>query len=42
MVVLLNKMISFYYILFCSEYIRFLIFYILQINEFFIKNGVFV
>ena len=34
MVVLLNKMMSFYYILFCSEWIRFLIFYILQIDEF--------
>ena len=30
--------IIFYYILFCSEFIRFIIFYILQINEFFIKK----
>ncbi|AGY37481.1 hypothetical protein N597_00535 [Streptococcus ilei] len=42
MVVLLNKMMSFYYILFCSEWIRFLIFYILQIDEFRIKNRIFM
>ena len=34
-------MMSFYYILFCSEWIRFRIFNILQIDEFCKKTGTF-